>query len=148
MRLRDQAAIVTGGAQGIGAAICRRFAAEGAAVLVVDQQPEAGEGEQQKEPGEEQQSESDQPQPSQGEAGQESEAEAQPSQSESSQQSTGADQGVTSGGSGGSEAAADADLGRSPGRRQADDRVGCHRSAATDRLCDSGSWTVSPFYRS
>jgi glucose 1-dehydrogenase len=42
MRLRDKAAIVTGGAQGIGAAICRRFAAEGAAVLVVDQQPEAG----------------------------------------------------------------------------------------------------------
>jgi glucose 1-dehydrogenase len=42
MQLRDKAAIVTGGAQGIGAAICRRFAAAGAAVLVVDQQAEAG----------------------------------------------------------------------------------------------------------
>jgi NAD(P)-dependent dehydrogenase (short-subunit alcohol dehydrogenase family) len=42
MQLRDKAAIVTGAAQGIGAAIARRFAAEGAAVLLVDQQAEAG----------------------------------------------------------------------------------------------------------
>ena len=36
MRLDQRVAIVTGGAQGIGAAIVRRFAQEGAAVLVVD----------------------------------------------------------------------------------------------------------------
>ena len=36
MRLQGRIAIVTGGAQGIGAGICRRFAAEGAAVFIVD----------------------------------------------------------------------------------------------------------------
>lgn len=36
MRLRGRSAIVTGGAQGIGAGIARRFAAEGAAVVIVD----------------------------------------------------------------------------------------------------------------
>lgn len=42
MQLRDKTAIVTGAAQGIGAAIARRFAAEGAAVLLVDQHAESG----------------------------------------------------------------------------------------------------------
>jgi NAD(P)-dependent dehydrogenase (short-subunit alcohol dehydrogenase family) len=36
MRLKDKAALVTGAAQGIGAAIARRFAGEGAQVLVCD----------------------------------------------------------------------------------------------------------------
>jgi len=36
MRLRDKTAIVTGGARGIGAAICRRYADEGARVVVAD----------------------------------------------------------------------------------------------------------------
>lgn len=36
MRFKDKVAIVTGGAGGIGAAICRRLAAEGALVRVVD----------------------------------------------------------------------------------------------------------------
>ncbi len=36
MRLKDKVAIVTGGAQGIGRAICLRYAEEGAAVVVAD----------------------------------------------------------------------------------------------------------------
>lgn len=36
MKLRDKVAIVTGGARGIGAAICRRYAQEGARVVVTD----------------------------------------------------------------------------------------------------------------
>ena len=36
MKLKDKVAIVTGGAQGIGDAICRRFADEGARVVVAD----------------------------------------------------------------------------------------------------------------
>jgi acetoin reductase-like protein len=36
MRLKDKVAIVTGGARGIGAAICRRYADEGARVAVAD----------------------------------------------------------------------------------------------------------------
>ena len=36
MRFKDKVAIVTGGAGGIGEAICRRLAAEGALVRVVD----------------------------------------------------------------------------------------------------------------
>ncbi|MEE8519129.1 MAG: SDR family NAD(P)-dependent oxidoreductase, partial [Dehalococcoidia bacterium] len=35
-QLDDKVAIVTGGAQGIGAAYCRRFADEGAKVVVAD----------------------------------------------------------------------------------------------------------------
>lgn len=36
MKLKDKVAVVTGGAGGIGAAICRRYAAEGARVVVAD----------------------------------------------------------------------------------------------------------------
>ncbi|MFO1046882.1 MAG: L-iditol 2-dehydrogenase [Geminicoccaceae bacterium] len=36
MKLQDKVAIVTGGARGIGAAICRRYAEEGARVVVAD----------------------------------------------------------------------------------------------------------------
>ena len=36
MKLKDKVAIVTGGARGIGAAICRRYADEGARVAVAD----------------------------------------------------------------------------------------------------------------
>ena len=36
VRLKDQGAVVTGGASGIGAAIVRRFVAEGAKAVIVD----------------------------------------------------------------------------------------------------------------
>src|SRR5215203_4925671 len=40
MRLADRTALVTGGASGIGAATCRRLAAEGARVAVTDRNVE------------------------------------------------------------------------------------------------------------
>ena len=43
MRLQDRVAVITGGGSGIGAAICRAFAAEGAWVAVADLRPEAAE---------------------------------------------------------------------------------------------------------
>jgi 3-oxoacyl-[acyl-carrier protein] reductase len=43
MRLKDKAIIVTGGGSGFGAAMCRRFAAEGAKVLVADMNGSAAE---------------------------------------------------------------------------------------------------------
>jgi meso-butanediol dehydrogenase/(S,S)-butanediol dehydrogenase/diacetyl reductase len=43
MRLKDKTAIITGGAGGIGSATVRRFAREGASVVVVDIAEEAGE---------------------------------------------------------------------------------------------------------
>ena len=43
MRLKNQVAIVTGGSQGIGEAIARRYAAEGAKVAIVNRT--AGKGE-------------------------------------------------------------------------------------------------------
>ena len=43
MRLKDKVAIVTGGASGFGEAFARRFASEGAAVVLVDVTRDAGE---------------------------------------------------------------------------------------------------------
>ena len=42
MKLKDKVAVVTGGAGGIGAAICRRYAAEGARVVVADRSGDQG----------------------------------------------------------------------------------------------------------
>src|SRR3979409_1312838 len=42
MRLRDKVAIVTGAGSGVGEGIARRFAAEGAKVVVNDINPEGG----------------------------------------------------------------------------------------------------------
>jgi len=42
MKLKDKVAVVTGGAGGIGAAICRRYAAEGARVAIADRSGEQG----------------------------------------------------------------------------------------------------------
>ncbi len=44
MRLRDKTAIITGAANGIGAATARRFASEGARVVVADRDAAHGEG--------------------------------------------------------------------------------------------------------
>ena len=41
-RLQDRVAVITGGGGGIGAATARRFAQEGAHVVVVDLSDEAG----------------------------------------------------------------------------------------------------------
>lgn len=43
MRLEDRVAVITGGGSGIGAELCRAFAAEGAKVAVTDLRPEAAE---------------------------------------------------------------------------------------------------------
>ena len=42
-RLKDRVAIITGGASGIGLATARRFAAEGARVVIADLDPATGE---------------------------------------------------------------------------------------------------------
>ncbi|MGW9585893.1 3-oxoacyl-ACP reductase [Microbacterium sp. NPDC055455] len=42
-RLKDRVAIITGGASGIGLATARRFAAEGARIVIADLDPESGE---------------------------------------------------------------------------------------------------------
>jgi len=42
MKLENKVAIVTGGARGIGAAICRRYAEEGARVIVADRREDEG----------------------------------------------------------------------------------------------------------
>jgi NAD(P)-dependent dehydrogenase (short-subunit alcohol dehydrogenase family) len=42
-RLKDRVAVITGGASGIGLATARRFAAEGATVVIADLDPAAGE---------------------------------------------------------------------------------------------------------
>ena len=42
MRLQDRVALITGGANGIGAACVRRFAQEGARVLFADRDAEGG----------------------------------------------------------------------------------------------------------
>ena len=44
MRMEGKIALVTGGAGGIGSAICRLFAAEGAKVVVADVDCGAGRG--------------------------------------------------------------------------------------------------------
>jgi len=44
MRLQDKVAVVTGGGSGIGEAIARRFATEGARVVIADINDEAGKG--------------------------------------------------------------------------------------------------------
>ena len=41
-RLEDRVAVVTGAGEGIGRGIARRFAAEGACVVVAELQPETG----------------------------------------------------------------------------------------------------------
>lgn len=41
-RLSDKVAIVTGGATGIGAAVCKRFAEEGAVIIIFDRNDELG----------------------------------------------------------------------------------------------------------
>src|SRR5580765_4972879 len=41
MLVRDKVVVVTGGARGIGAALCRRFAREGARIIVADIDPAA-----------------------------------------------------------------------------------------------------------